>query len=118
MAQQMLFQETAQEFLKVGEAEATSEWSKVGRIGSVGGKRYALADAYLSSPKRRAVEAYQGLNYHVTAMGDSFNDMGMLDAADAASFIHPPEGLPERFPHLPVCHDYAQALEWIETAAS
>ena len=57
VAQQMLFQETAQEFLKVGEAEATSEWSKVGRIGSVGGKRYALADAYLSSPKRRAVDS-------------------------------------------------------------
>jgi phosphoserine/homoserine phosphotransferase len=72
----------------------------------------------VDDPKRRAVEAYQGLNYHVTAMGDSFNDMGMLDAADAASFIHPPEGLTERFPHLPVCHDYAQALEWIETAAS
>lgn len=69
----------------------------------------------VADPKRRAVEAYQDLNFHVTAMGDSFNDMGMLEAADAASFIHPPAGLPERFPHLAVCDDYAEALAWIDS---
>lgn len=69
----------------------------------------------VADPKRRAVEAYQELNFHVTAMGDSFNDMGMLEAADAASFIHPPDGLPERFPHLDVCEDYAEALAWIDS---
>lgn len=69
----------------------------------------------IDDPKRRAVEAYRQLNYHVTAMGDSFNDMGMLDAADAASFIHPPAGLPARFPQFPVCDDYAAALDWIDS---
>ena len=68
----------------------------------------------IDDPKRRAVEAYQSLNYHVTAMGDSFNDMGMLDAADAASFIHPPDGLPERFPQFAVARDFAEALAWID----
>ncbi|MDW3219504.1 MAG: bifunctional phosphoserine phosphatase/homoserine phosphotransferase ThrH [Acidimicrobiales bacterium] len=71
----------------------------------------------IDDPKRRAVEAFQGLNYHVTAMGDSFNDIGMFDAADVASFIHAPEGLPERFPHYPVSRDYGEALAWIESAA-
>lgn len=71
----------------------------------------------IADPKRRAVEAYQALNFHVTAMGDSFNDMGMLAAADAASFIHPPDGLPERFPQYPVAHGYAEALAWIESVA-
>ena len=67
----------------------------------------------IDDPKRRAVEAYQGLNFHVTAMGDSHNDLAMLQAADAASFIHPPEGLPEQYPDLPVARSYEQALAWI-----
>ncbi|GJM37216.1 MAG: phosphoserine phosphatase [Acidimicrobiales bacterium] len=71
----------------------------------------------IEDPKRRAVEAFQGLNYHVTAMGDSFNDMGMLDAADAASFIHAPDGLAERFPQYAVSSDYPEALAWIESVA-
>ena len=66
-------------------------------------------------PKTRAVEAYQALNYHVTAMGDSHNDMGMLAAADAGSFIHPPAGLQEKYPQFPVARSYAEALAWIDS---
>ena len=43
------------------------------------------------NPKRHAVNALKGLNYQVIAAGDSFNDTGMLGAADAGFFIHPPE---------------------------
>jgi phosphoserine/homoserine phosphotransferase len=67
----------------------------------------------VADPKKRAVESYQSLNYHVTAMGDSHNDLGMLLAADAASFIHPPDGLPEQYPEMPVVRNYADALDWI-----
>jgi phosphoserine/homoserine phosphotransferase len=67
----------------------------------------------VADPKRRVVESYQSLNYHVTAMGDSHNDLGMLLAADAACFIHPPDGLPEQYPELPVVLNYADALDWI-----
>lgn len=70
----------------------------------------------VADPKRRAVECYQSLNYHVTAMGDSHNDLGMLLAADAASFIHPPAGLPEQYPAMAVTWNYADALAWIATA--
>jgi phosphoserine/homoserine phosphotransferase len=70
----------------------------------------------VADPKRRAVECYQSLNYHVTAMGDSHNDLGMLLAADSASFIHPPEGLPEQYPDLAVTWGYADALAWIASA--
>ena len=69
----------------------------------------------VADPKKRAVESYQGLNYHVTAMGDSHNDLGMLLAADAAGFIHPPDGLPEQYPEMPVVRTYADALDWIES---
>jgi phosphoserine/homoserine phosphotransferase len=69
----------------------------------------------VADPKKRAVEAYQGLNFHVTAMGDSHNDLGMLEAADAGRFIYPPEGLPEQYPHLGVAKSYDDALAWIES---
>ena len=67
----------------------------------------------VADQKKLAVELYQRLNYHVTAMGDSHNDLGMLLAADAAGFIHPPDGLPERYPEMPVVRTYADALDWI-----
>ncbi len=69
----------------------------------------------VAEQKQKTVASYQALNFHVTAMGDSHNDIAMLLAADAASFIHPPEGLPEKYPHLPVARSYADALDWIES---
>jgi phosphoserine / homoserine phosphotransferase len=69
----------------------------------------------VTDQKQRTVKMYQALNFHVTAMGDSHNDLTMLEAADAASFIHPPDGLPEKFPDLPVARSYADALDWIES---
>ena len=69
----------------------------------------------VADQKRRTVESYQAMNFHVTAMGDSHNDLAMLAAADAACLIHPPDGLPEKFPLLPVARSYADALDWIES---
>lgn len=82
---------------------------------TVDGDRIVSFTPRVADPKKRAVEAYQALNYHVTAMGDSHNDLGMLLAADASSFIHPPEGLPEQYPEMPVARDYAAALAWIDS---
>ena len=70
----------------------------------------------VAESKKQAVEGYQRLNFHVTALGDSHNDVGMLLAADAASFIHPPEGLSAQYPGLEVCRSYEEALEWISSA--
>ena len=46
-----------------------------------------------SDHKTKAVQALQGLNYEVIAAGDSYNDLGMLDAADHALLFRPPESL-------------------------
>ncbi|NLZ40005.1 MAG: bifunctional phosphoserine phosphatase/homoserine phosphotransferase ThrH, partial [Comamonadaceae bacterium] len=54
-----------------------------------------------SDQKRRAVEALKGLNFRVIAAGDSFNDTGMLGAADAGFFIHPPPAIAAQFPQYP-----------------
>lgn len=57
--------------------------------------------------KRRAVQAFQSLNYRVHAAGDSFNDTSMLLAADKGFFLHAPENVKAQFPQLPAFDDYA-----------
>ena len=70
-----------------------------------------------SDPKRHAVNAFKSLNYKVIAAGDSFNDTGMLSAADAGFFIHPPESIVAQFPQFAVHHSYAELKVSIDAAA-
>ncbi len=42
----------------------------------------------IDDPKRRAVQAFQSLNYRVVAAGDSYNDTTMLLEADAGFLFH------------------------------
>jgi phosphoserine/homoserine phosphotransferase len=56
--------------------------------------------------KRMAVNALRSLNYQVMAAGDSYNDTGMLLAAHAGFFIHPPEAITKQFPQFPVLRNY------------
>jgi phosphoserine/homoserine phosphotransferase len=59
-----------------------------------------------SDPKRRAVEAFQALNFRTVAAGDSYNDTTMLAQADAGILFCPPENVVREFPAFPVCRDY------------
>ncbi len=68
--------------------------------------------------KRAAVNALKSLNFNVFAAGDSYNDTGMLAAADAGFFIHPPESIVAQFPQFPVHHGYASLLASIDAAAA
>jgi phosphoserine/homoserine phosphotransferase len=79
-----------------------------------------VADYKLRQPdqKRHAVNALKGLNFQVIAAGDSYNDTGMLGAADAGFFIHPPEGIVAQFPQFPVNHSYAELKANIDGAAA
>ena len=67
--------------------------------------------------KHHAVNALHGLNYQVIAAGDSYNDTGMLSAADAGFFIHAPEAIVKQFPQFPVMSNYAELKEAIDSAA-
>ena len=68
--------------------------------------------------KRHAVNALKGLNYQVMAAGDSYNDTGMLSAADAGFFIHPPASIVAQFPQFPVNHSYAELMAHIDAASA
>jgi phosphoserine/homoserine phosphotransferase len=68
--------------------------------------------------KRRAVEALKSLNYRVMAAGDSYNDTGMLLAADAGFFIHAPPAIAAQFPQFPVTNGYAELRAAVESSAA
>ena len=78
-----------------------------------------VADYTLRQPnqKAHAVNALKGLNFQVIAAGDSYNDTGMLGAADAGFFIHPPEAIVAQFPQFPVSRSYAELKASIDGAA-
>lgn len=71
-----------------------------------------------ANPKTHAVQALKSLQYRVVAAGDSFNDTGMLGAADAGFFIHPPPAIAAQFPQYPVCSSYAELRAAIDGAAA
>jgi len=53
-----------------------------------------------TDPKTKAVTAFKSLNYRVIAAGDSYNDIGMLGAADAGFLFHAPEKVINEFPQF------------------
>ncbi len=78
-----------------------------------------IVDYKLRQPdqKRQAVNALKSLNFRVIAAGDSYNDTGMLQAADAGFFIHPPANVVQQFPQFPVTRSYAELGAAIDAAA-
>lgn len=63
--------------------------------------------------KTRAVRALQSLNFRVLATGDSYNDTGMLAAADAGALFCPPANVVAEFSQFPVFTDYDALEQWI-----
>lgn len=66
--------------------------------------------------KQKAVAAFHSLNYQVVAAGDSFNDITMLQEADAGFLFRAPENVKAQFPQFPAVVDYADLLQRIRLA--
>lgn len=56
--------------------------------------------------KTKAVKAFQSLNLRCIATGDSYNDTGMLQQAEAGILFRPPQNVIDEFPQFPVARDY------------
>jgi len=56
--------------------------------------------------KTKAVSALKKLNFKVIAVGDSYNDTGMLQEADAGILFCPPDNVIKEFPQFPVSRNY------------
>ncbi len=68
----------------------------------------------ISDHKRKTVESLQGLNFEVIAIGDSYNDLGMLKAADQSILFRPPESLATEYPDLPIAQKHGELLQMME----
>jgi len=71
--------------------------------GSITGYRLRQKDG-----KTRAVSALKGLNFKIIAAGDSYNDTGMLQEADAGILFCPPDNVIKEFPQFPVSRNYGE----------
>ncbi len=69
-------------------------------------------------PKRQVVIAFHAMNFQVLAAGDSYNDSGMLDEADAGFWFRPPERVMQDLPQYPVTHEFSELQkEFLDASA-
>jgi phosphoserine/homoserine phosphotransferase len=72
------------------------------------GSNGMIADYNLrqSDGKQKVVLALQSLNYKVIAIGDSYNDITMLKAAESAILFCPPENVKQEYGEFPTAFTY------------
>lgn len=63
--------------------------------------------------KRKAVIAFKSLNFRVLAVGDSYNDLSMLQEADTGIFFCPSEKITQEYPDIPVTHTYLDLQKYL-----
>jgi phosphoserine/homoserine phosphotransferase len=67
-------------------------------------------------PKRCSVQAFKSLRYRVLAAGDSYNDISMLEEADAGFLFRAPDNVRSEFPHFSHAPDYPTLQQLLESA--
>lgn len=61
--------------------------------------------------KYKSVKALQSINCRVAAVGDSYNDVSMLEAADYGAWYNPPESIAKEYTMFPIYHDYTSLAD-------
>ncbi len=80
----------------------------VDESGMITSYRLRVADS-----KRKALQAFRDLGFRTMAVGDSYNDMGMLEAADQGVLFRPPDNVCRDYPMYPVTRDYAALQQYV-----
>lgn len=86
---------------------------EIDEAGRIAGYRLRQKDG-----KRKAVEAFHGLELRVIAAGDSYNDTTMLAAADEGILFRPPDNVVRDFPAFPVARSYEELRDLFSRALS
>jgi len=58
--------------------------------------------------KKMVAQALKSLNYEVIAVGDSYNDITMLQTADHAILYRPPDNVKDEYCDFPTAYNYAE----------
>jgi phosphoserine/homoserine phosphotransferase len=77
--------------------------------GTISGYRLRQTDG-----KRKVAEAMRSLNYRVIGIGDSYNDISMLSAANHGILYRPPDNVRREYPAFPVAVDFAGLKTMLE----
>ena len=85
----------------------------IGADGSI--KTYNLRQR---DSKYRAVLSLKELNYKVLSIGDSYNDITMLQEAHHGFLFRPPANVKEEFTQFPVSYEYAELQRQIDPVLS
>ncbi len=64
--------------------------------------------------KYRAVVSLKELNYRVLSIGDSYNDISMLEEAHHGFLFCPPENVKKEYPQFPVSYTYDELQQQME----
>ena len=67
-------------------------------------------------PKRCSVKAFKSLEYRVLAAGDSYNDVSMLDEADAGFFYMAPDNVRADYPQYPFAQSYSELQDLLQAS--
>ena len=75
-----------------------------------------IANYCLRQPdqKRKSVEAFRALNFQVIAVGDSYNDTTMLEAADHGILFRAPDNVKAEFGSFPAVEEYSELMALIK----
>jgi phosphoserine/homoserine phosphotransferase len=71
----------------------------------------------VSDGKRRSVEAFRALGFRTTAIGDSFNDLSMIRAADRGILFRPSAQVVTQNADLPRVETYEQLQNSVQSDA-
>lgn len=66
--------------------------------------------------KLTTVRGLQSIGFETIAAGDSFNDLGMIQASKAGFLFKSTEAIKEAYPEIPAFEDFPELLETIEAA--
>jgi phosphoserine/homoserine phosphotransferase len=70
----------------------------------------------IENSKLTTVKALQSIGYETIAAGDSFNDLGMIQASKAGFLFRSTEKIKADYPQLPAFEEYDEFLEAIKKA--
>ncbi|MBR2548248.1 MAG: bifunctional phosphoserine phosphatase/homoserine phosphotransferase ThrH [Eubacterium sp.] len=72
----------------------------------------------IEDQKTKSVKALQSLNFQVIASGDSYNDLGMIDAADEGFLFRTTEGIKAEHPEIKAFESYDEVIAEIRDIVS
>ncbi len=86
---------------KLGRPTLFCNTLSIAEDGSIGGYNLRQPDG-----KKKVALALRTLNYRVIAIGDSYNDITMLKAADHAILYRPPQNVEKEYAEIPAVFNY------------